>query len=248
MEQRTQQKRPARKGVLGAIVALLILACLTCAGFLGYYVFQVESIEIKGNHLFSADEVISLSGIQKGDNLFAVSAEKVKSSLAAQPFLSLVSLQRRWPSTIVLNVSERKAMVAVSFDQKYILIAEDGTALKIQNDAQDYLVADGLGVTSSAIGAKVQGATEYQLYVMSLLCTRIAKSPCKASIVGMNIRDPAAVILKTNCGISIRIGTEENLEKKFLWVENLLPRLMEEGKRYGTLDVTGSTEASYIPY
>ncbi len=247
MDQKIQQKRPARKGVLGAIVALLILACLTCAGFLGYYVFQVESIQIKGNRLFSADEIIFLSGIRKGDNLFAVSVDKVKSGFAEQPFLSLVSLERKWPSTIVLNVSERKAIAAVTFDQKYILIAEDGTALKIQNEAQDYLVVEGLGVTAAAVGAKVQGATDYQLYVMNLLYTRIAKSTCKASIVGMNMRDPAAVTLKTSSGITIRLGTEENMETKFAWLENLLPRLMDEGKRYGTLDVTGSTGASYIP-
>ena len=247
MKQGAQQKKPARKGRLGAVIVLLILACLTCAGFLGYYVFQVESIEVKGNHLFSAEEIITLSGIQKGDNLFAISTQNVKSALAAQPFLTLVRLDRKWPSTIVLNISEKKAVAAVTFDRKYILIAEDGMALRIQNDAQDYLVVEGMGVTAAAVGAKIQGATEYQLYVLNLICTQITKSACKSSIVGINLRDPAAVTLKTGCGITIRIGTEENLDLKFAWIENLLPRKMEEGRTYGTLDVTGSNGASYIP-
>ncbi len=237
----------ARKGRLGAVIALLILACLTSAGFLGYYVFQVESIEVLGNRLFSAEEIITLSGIQKGDNLFAVSEDQVKNGLAAQPFLTLTRLDRKWPSTIVLNISEKKAVAAISFDRKYILIAQDGMALKIQTDSKDYLVVDGMGVTAAVVGAKIQGATEYQLYVLNLICAKVATSACKASIVGMNLRDPAAVTLQTVCGITIRIGSEENLDMKFTWIENLLPRKIEEGTTYGTLDVTGSHGASFIP-
>ncbi len=247
MQEKTRKRKTQHSGVRGAVITLLILACLTCAGFLGYYVFQVETIEVEGNHLFTGDEIIGLSGVCAGDNLFSVSADQVEEGLKQQPYISLVSVERKWPSTIILHVKEREAVAAVSYDKRYLLVAQDTTVLKMQTEANDYIVVDGMGVVAAVVGATLQGPTAYQIHVMDILTQQISQSACAASISTIDLRDPAAMTMTAGCGITIRLGTEENLQTKFTWIENLLPRLEQEGKRYGVLDVSGSSGASYIP-
>lgn len=242
-----QRTKAKRNGFKSAVIALMILAVLTCAGFLGYKIFKVQRIVVSGNRLFASEEVIALSGIQKGDNLFAVRESTVKKGVEAEPYLTLVKMERRWPSTIALTVTEREAVAAVAYDGQYLIVGDDGTVLRMQSDPQDYIIANGMGVTAAAKGAKMQGPTTYQIHVMSLLSSQIRSSTCKASIEHMDIRDPASIVLYARCGIAIRLGTEENLAQKFVWIQTLLPRLEAEGKRYGTLDVSGSTGASYNP-
>ena len=53
--------------------------------------------------------------------------------------------------------------------------------------------------------------------------------------------------LSTSIGVTIRLGNDDNLEQKFVWIDTLLPRLEQEGRRYGTLDVSGTSGASFIP-
>ncbi|MFR4009352.1 MAG: hypothetical protein ACLT0Y_08820 [Christensenellales bacterium] len=62
----------------------------------------------------------------------------------------------------------------------------------------------------------------------------------------MDIAQPAAVHIKTDTGMTIRIDAD-NLDSKINWLNTLMPRLIQEGKLTGTLDVTGEKGASYIP-
>jgi cell division protein FtsQ len=242
-----REGKEGKQGAAGAVIALVVLACLACAGMLGYYVFRVETVEVSGNKLFTTEEIVALSRIQAGENLFAVSADSVRAGFAAEPFLDLVKLERKWPSTVVLHIGEREAAAAVAYDKQYLLVSSDGTVLRMQDEAGDYVVVDGMGVTAAVTGALAQGPTSYQLHVMAVLCEHMRQSACAASFVRMNLRDPAAIAIETDSGIAIRLGTEENLAQKFAWIDNLLPRLQQEGKRYGTLDVSGTGGASYIP-
>ena len=56
-----------------------------------------------------------------------------------------------------------------------------------------------------------------------------------------------AIHVKLDTGMTLRLGTIDNVDAKLGWVETLMPRLTEEGKITGTLDVTGENGASYIP-
>ena len=52
---------------------LLIMAAIVAAVIFGVAIFfKVNTVEVQGNTIYSAEEIRSASGIQKGDNLFTL--------------------------------------------------------------------------------------------------------------------------------------------------------------------------------
>ena len=245
---RQPAKQKAKRGPLrGALIVLLMLACLTCAGFLSYYVFQVTQIEVSGSGVFSAEEIVQLSGVQLGQNMFAVTKSQVEQGLAQEPMVVVERVERRWPSTVVIHVSERSVMAAVQYDGQYLLIAEDGMVLDIGAQAQGAFAVTGLGVTGAAKGAVLTGPSAYEMRVLTQVAQRAAASAVADKLTTLDMTDPTMMNLSTSIGVTIRLGNDDNLEQKFVWIDTLLPRLEQEGRRYGTLDVSGTSGASFIP-
>ena len=74
----------------------------------------------------------------------------------------------------------------------------------------------------------------------------------KTTLIAVNkndttVKETYTIHVKLDTGMTLRLGTIENVDAKLGWVETLMPRLTEEGKITGTLDVTGENGASYIP-
>ena len=48
-------------------------------------------------------------------------------------------------------------------------------------------------------------------------------------------------------GYIVDLGDSQNLDRKALWVEQMVPVFIEKGYTGGTLDVSGSNSATFIP-
>lgn len=80
--------------------------------------FKVTTIEVQGNTLYSAEDVIAASGIEPGDNLLLVNkATTAGNILAALPYVEEVrGIVRSLPDTVVIQIQESEASFAVQTD------------------------------------------------------------------------------------------------------------------------------------
>ena len=61
--------------------------------------FKVSRIEVKGNSIYTADEVIKASGIETGDNLFFINGIAAGSRVAVKlPYVDSVQINRGLPN------------------------------------------------------------------------------------------------------------------------------------------------------
>ena len=111
---RASQRRPS-SGVGGK---LIIMAAVVAAVVFGVAIFfKVNTVEVQGNSIYSAAEIASASGIQKGDNLFTLNKEAAAGSIKASlPYVETVSVIRFLPDRIVIEVKESDATFAVTTD------------------------------------------------------------------------------------------------------------------------------------
>ena len=131
---RASQRRPS-SGVGGK---LIILAAVVAAVVFGVAIFfKVNTVEVQGNSIYSAAEIASASGIQKGDNLFTLNKEAAAGSIKASlPYVETVSVIRFLPDRIVIEVKESDATFAVSSDTNTTwLINSVGKALEQIRDS-----------------------------------------------------------------------------------------------------------------
>lgn len=113
--ERKHQPRHRRTGgvsKLGLFLsALVILAVLIAACIL---FFRVNRVEVEGNSHYTAEEIISASGVVEGDNLILAGESGIAARLkSALPYVSSVTIRKSLPDTLVLTVRESTAQAAI---------------------------------------------------------------------------------------------------------------------------------------
>jgi cell division protein FtsQ len=111
------------RGVLGFVMVLGIGG--TVAYGARHYVktsprFAISEIITTGAKRRSPDELATIAGIGKGQNVFTTDLDRARARLVADPWVSEATLARQLPGTIFLRVVEREA--------GGIVATNDGTA------------------------------------------------------------------------------------------------------------------------
>ena len=140
--------RQVRSSALGKL--LIMLAVVAAIVFGVAIFFKVNTIEVQGNSVYSADQIIEASQIQQGDNLLTVNkALAVGNIKAALPYVEDVSIARSLPDGIIIQVRESVISFAVMTDTNACwLIGPGGKALeRIEPAALDVMKElDGTGL------------------------------------------------------------------------------------------------------
>ena len=115
MAARKAKKHRRSRGRLGKILLFLCVVAVLAAMTVGATVFfQVEQIEVSGNQRYTEAEIISVTGIQAGDNLFRMNKFAIQDHVKEEmPYIEDILIRRRLPSTITVAVKEWGAVAQV---------------------------------------------------------------------------------------------------------------------------------------
>jgi cell division septal protein FtsQ len=105
--------------------------------------FAVHDVAVGPSTRVSADEIRALAGVQIGDHLLAVDPDAVAARLATHPWILAARVRRELPSTLAIEVTERRAVASALLGALYLLDA-DGRPFKRATFAE----ADGLPVVT----------------------------------------------------------------------------------------------------
>ena len=83
--------------VVAVLAALLVLACSQ--------VFRVRGILIVGNRNLSKEDVIALSGVQEGDNLFSISDAELKKNMERNRYIEYLGHEFDYRGTLSLHIN-----------------------------------------------------------------------------------------------------------------------------------------------
>ena len=82
-------------------------------------VFSIDTIEVVGNDLVNAEEIIILAGLQKGDNILTADIVGTRERMSLDRRFDRVFLTRHFPDTIQIHIRERKLVALVKLDRLY---------------------------------------------------------------------------------------------------------------------------------
>lgn len=149
-KRKTESRRAARRqagrrvpvsNVAGRLVIMLALVAAVVFGVAVF--FKVSRVEVQGNSLYSAEQVVQASGIEVGDNLLTLNKATVAGNIITQlPYVEKVSVGRSMPDAVILEVQESTARFAVMSDTNVIwLINSSGKALERYDGLTDVTAA-----------------------------------------------------------------------------------------------------------
>ncbi len=134
------------------------LALLLFLGLLGYGKIQTKlqadpkcnltKIEITGLNYLSQQEVLNLTRIPAGSNIFSLRLKDIEGKIAVNPLVKSVKVERKWPSELVINIEEKKLLARLKDNNQFYLVDSQGQVIKDNLSALTHLPVI-TGLTSS---------------------------------------------------------------------------------------------------
>lgn len=153
---RRKRRFRSRFYIISWTVILLIAAFLfSISGF-----FTVDSIEVRGNSRFTAEEIINMGHATPGKNIiYSLDNAGIEEYLKGNPYIKNAKVSRKLPSTMVIKVSERAERISFKYDDDYLVMDEGGLLLRKSRTEPKVTVIEGIVVNKIKLGEKI-GATD----------------------------------------------------------------------------------------
>ncbi len=128
-EKRIRKKRIRRAKVLSFLLFTAIF--MSAFFFLRSDFFNVEKIEVVGSSYYTEEEVIGMSQAKVDTNIFfELNRSEIKDNLLKDPYFTGIKFKYRLPSTVIIDVSERKEVAAMPYGDSYIVVDSEGIYLR----------------------------------------------------------------------------------------------------------------------
>ena len=226
-------KRNVRRRRALVAAALLLVLGLTVYLTLDRSVFVARDVQVEGNAAIAADDIIRAAN---------------RAALKRSGTVELVSLEKLYPSLVVLNVRERRCDAVVSYAGVILTMERDGTVIS-QPSAMpetDAVYVTGLNVTGWQPG-EVVSAPASQLEALVTTLDALYDNAATGYVSELNVSNPHALYLYSRTGMRVDLGDSADMDDKVLWMVSVLPDLEARGETSGRLDVSSGDKADHSP-
>ena len=212
--------------------------------------FKVEKIEVVGNSKYSADEVISASGIHTGDNLFFINRIGAGSRVVVKlPYIDSVKITRSLPNSVTITVEESKATAYVTSGDELWSISSTGKFLSklSEKDAELLPQIKGISVSNAQVGEIMTVSSDEQAkldYLLDILYQVQARSLVE-KVANINVTDVNDVSFEYDDRFVVILGENNDTEYKFGKLLSVVSQLKADDA--GTLELSDSNKVTFRP-
>ena len=234
------------------VIAGIVLFIAAVILVLRFAVFSVKEIRVTGNSRISAEEIIRVSGVRRGDSILTLNENNVKERIQSDYRLQFRYVAREMPGTVVLSVREREPCCWLTYcGIIYVMDKNRMVLYESENPADkpvDLVEVKGLEVRSNTlVGQYVNLGNETQQSIFTELFLETKVLGCTDRIAEADISNTNSIILVTRDGYTASLGDRQNLHAKLrslLLVQEELIRTQNYG---GTINLSNPESPIYTP-
>lgn len=225
--------------ISGAIVAALTLF------------FKVETIMVSGTTEYSSEEIITASGIQQGDNLFLLNKYEIYESILEKlPYVSSVSISRKLPDTLLIEVTDSNQGGVIEDHGTYWVLSAEGKLLGKRAEAGRGALITGLTLAEPEVGKKaaVEEGQERALKQLLDLLAALEEKGMLQGVGSFDFSQESVISIKYADRYVVKFPYGADFPYKLTRLGQVIERLEEQGdQRAGVLDLTADGEIHFIP-
>lgn len=215
---RKKRKRGGGKKAIRIIFLTVILGLLI---YYGHAFFKIEDVVVKGAGRLEPSEVVAVAGVREGTSIWWISETNISKRLLLIPAVASVSVSRRLPATVVIEIREREPAAYLVCGETYWVVDREGvvfdTARSLESGRPVVTgVPDDEIVAGSQLGCPARAAS-----LQDFLAAH--GSLPDLYVAELNLEDPEAMLLYTVDGKKILLGCSEKMERKLKLVCKSLP-------------------------
>ncbi len=234
-ERNERAQKRARNYAARIIVVLVVIIALVITGGVAYNsdLFTIENVEITGAEHLTSNEMALMANVPEGSTLLRVDVDTIKSRLMQNAWVQDVSVERAFPNTLRITVTERTitAVVevptstgrstkqwAISSDHMWLMPipardseAGKNTSEQIYTDAENALKIVNVPYgTQAQIGTFCTDSNVLNaLDIVSGMTTELAGMVVEVSAAG-----PDETTIMLNNGVEVAFGKAESIRDK----------------------------------
>lgn len=229
-------------------VVLLFIICIFAAFFLSSSFFQIKYLGVNGNNNVTREEIIKLSSIYYGENIFRINKRNSMKSIFQNPYVKMIKINRILPDRVVIDIIEREIMVYVPYVGSYLNIDEEGMILEINPAIKrvDLPVVKGLKFETFKVGEFLKVENEEQFSTTTKLIKVVKNAEMLNMISEIDISDLSDIKLKIKEGIKANIGSADNLDYKISFAKSIVEDVKKSGIK-GTIEMSHDGNPVFKP-
>ena len=224
--------------------------CIFCALVFGLYYFlnsdffAVRKFEVTGNQYYTPAQIIEMSGLQSGVNMFfETKTRPARNALLEDPYIRLADIKRKPKDTIQIVIEERREYAAVPYGEQFVLIDREGTVLRVADEEPALPILGNMSITEMTPGKALQVEQAYLLTdTLSLL------NLMEENDIYFKRIDFSTVIIRAYIYDDLYCeGAPANIRDNMASIQKLLQELYKEEITRGVIRVGTDNYLSYSP-
>lgn len=243
-QRRQENKRNRRKVfyvvLLVAVSVIFLAVCI--AVFL-----NVKTINVNGIEKYSYEEILEYVPIEEGDNIFSFESDVIEENIKRSlPYVGEVEIKRDFPTTVEINIIEKKPYYAAELAGDTYLISSD---LKVLDKIDDMSASDTEltvlslnSVKSCIVGTEMQFVDERTLDALNDLYSTFESECIESKIKSVNIKSRFDIYINYEGRFDVYLGDTDNIEIKTRFLVGIIDELEPDAK--GKIDVSNHRQAS----
>lgn len=200
--------------------------------------FFLEHLIVRSNGRLRAEQVRQYCGIEEGSNLFQINLRSLYETLMSLPVVASVSLQRKPPDTLIIDIRERTALARMRFERNGPVFAvdEQGRVLGVAAGASPLPMIT--GYTIEGIRPGMQVTNEHVLAALALVSAgRQPQYQRLMEIVRVDVSSPYAMDVRLAQGEQL-LMPYAGWQKKLSDAYEIIKRAADMGQAIAAADMT----------
>ena len=146
---KTKKSKHKNKIIKWIIIFILVLAAVIL--FMMSSIFNITQIIVTNNSKISSEEIINLSTLKIGVNMFKTTNKTIRNNIKTNPYIEEVKIKRSLNGIITLEIQERIPTYMLKNANSYIYINNQGYMLEISETALDLPIITGFSTSAENI-------------------------------------------------------------------------------------------------
>ncbi|AFS78314.1 putative division protein, FtsQ-type [Gottschalkia acidurici 9a] len=220
-------KKINRKKKKLTVIVLIFITAIFFIGATKTSIFNLKTIVVKGNKEITKDKIIMSSGIIVGENIFKIDLKNSKENLLLHPYIKDISIKRKLPNKIIIDIKEKEEIVAIKHMNFYTYLSHDGLILDIVPEKKDNNtpVVTELEIKDPSIGNKVEYKTSKQGDNITSFFEECISSGLKQQIAFIKFDKGENITITLKSGVEVAFGTLNKVKYKLNFLSNTLEDL-----------------------
>ncbi|HYE10888.1 MAG TPA: FtsQ-type POTRA domain-containing protein [Patescibacteria group bacterium] len=229
-------------------VVFLFIICIFTAFFLSSSFFQIKFIAVNGTNNVTREEIIKLSSIYYGENIFRINKKNSMKSIFQNPYVKMIKIKRGIPNRVVIDIIEREIMAYVPYVGSYLNIDEEGMILEINPAIKrpDLPIVKGLKFETFKVGERLSIENKEQFSTITMLIKEIKNAGMLNLVSEIDVTSLTDIKLKIKDGIKANLGGADNMNYKINFAKSIVEDVKNQ-KLKGTLEMSHKGNPVFKP-